>query len=42
MIVINPPWKLDETLSRLLPELLAALQTGEPGQTRWEWLAPAH
>ena len=42
MIVINPPWKLDETLNRLLPELLAALRTGEPGQIRLEWLTPAN
>lgn len=42
MIVINPPWKLDETLRRLLPELLAVLRTGAPGQTRLEWLTPAH
>lgn len=40
MIIINPPWRLDEILSRLLPELLAVLQAGEPGQTRLEWLAP--
>ena len=42
MIVINPPWKLDEMLRRLLPELLAVLRTGEPGQTRLEWLTPAN
>ncbi len=42
MILINPPWKLDETLNRLLPELLAILRTGEPGQTRLEWLTPAN
>lgn len=41
MIVINPPWKLDETLNRLLPELLAVLRAGELGQTRLEWLTPA-
>jgi 23S rRNA (adenine2030-N6)-methyltransferase len=42
MIIINPPWKLEETLHRLLPELLAVLCTGEPGRTRLEWLTPAH
>lgn len=42
MIVINPPWRLDETLNRLLPELLTVLQIREPGQTRLEWLAPAN
>ena len=42
MIVINPPWKLDEMLSRLLPELLAVLCTSAAGQTRLEWLTPAN
>ena len=41
MIIINPPWKLDETLGRLLPELLQRLRVGDHGQTRLEWLALA-
>lgn len=41
MIIVNPPWKLDETLHRLLPELLRWLRVGDEGQTRLEWLAPA-
>ena len=41
MILINPPWKLDETLGRLLPELLQRLRVGDHGQTRLEWLTPA-
>ena len=41
MIVINPPWRLDETLARLLPELLQRLRTGAQGQTRLEWLTLA-
>lgn len=41
MIVINPPWKLDETLNCLLPELLRQLRVGPTGQTRLEWLASA-
>ncbi len=41
MIIINPPWKLDDTLNRLLPELLRRLRVGEHGQTRLEWLTPA-
>jgi 23S rRNA (adenine2030-N6)-methyltransferase len=41
MIVINPPWRLDETLGRLLPELLDRLRVGDFGETRLEWLAPA-
>ena len=41
MIVVNPPWKLDETLERLLPELRQRLRAGDHGQTRLEWLTPA-
>ncbi|HUM91416.1 MAG TPA: 23S rRNA (adenine(2030)-N(6))-methyltransferase RlmJ, partial [Candidatus Competibacter sp.] len=41
MIVVNPPWKLDEALGRLLPELLRCLRVGDAGQTRLEWLARA-
>ncbi len=41
MVIINPPWRLDETLNRLLPELLQRVQVGESGQTRLEWLTPA-
>jgi 23S rRNA (adenine2030-N6)-methyltransferase len=41
MIIVNPPWRLDEALQRLLPELLRRLRVGEDGQTRLEWLAPA-
>lgn len=41
MIVINPPWKLDETLGGLLPELLQHLRVGDYGQTRLEWLTSA-
>ena len=41
MILINPPWKLDETLGRLLPELRQCLRVGDHGQTRLEWLTPA-
>ncbi|MFZ1639957.1 MAG: 23S rRNA (adenine(2030)-N(6))-methyltransferase RlmJ [Candidatus Contendobacter sp.] len=41
MILINPPWTLDGTLARLLPELLQRLRVGDHGQTRLEWLTPA-
>lgn len=41
MIVVNPPWRLDETLCRLLPELAQRLRVGDQGQTRLEWLVPA-
>jgi 23S rRNA (adenine2030-N6)-methyltransferase len=39
MLIVNPPWQLDATLQRLLPELLERLRTGAQGQTRVEWLA---
>ncbi len=41
LIIINPPWQLDQTLVHLLPELLQRLRIGEHGQTRLEWLVNA-
>ncbi len=38
MLIVNPPWQLDETLGRLLPELLRWLKVNGSGQTRLEWL----
>ncbi len=40
LILVNPPWQLDKTLTRVLPELLEILRTGPRGETRVEWLAP--
>ena len=40
MIIVNPPWQLDEKLRALLPQLLACLQPGGQGKTRVEWLVP--
>ncbi len=41
MIVVNPPWKLDETLRDLLPRLQQALQgEGREGRTNVSWLVP--
>lgn len=40
MLIVNPPWQLDETLARLLPELLGLLRRDAGGQTRVEWLEP--
>lgn len=37
MILVNPPWQLDQELERLLPLLHGALAHG--GDTRVEWLA---
>ncbi|MBL8258616.1 MAG: 23S rRNA (adenine(2030)-N(6))-methyltransferase RlmJ [Candidatus Competibacteraceae bacterium] len=41
MMLINPPWLLEQTLKRLLPELLRGLRIGDRGQVRLEWLTPA-
>lgn len=41
MLLMNPPWQLDETLSRLLPELGRRLSVGAHTRTRLEWLTPA-
>ena len=39
MVVVNPPWQLDERMRRVLPELNAAL-TPDVGRTDVEWLVP--
>jgi 23S rRNA (adenine2030-N6)-methyltransferase len=39
MIVVNPPWQLDERMRQLLPELNAALEP-EAGHTGVAWLVP--
>lgn len=41
LIIINPPWRLDQTLRHLLPELLQQLRVGKSGQIRLEWLVNA-
>ncbi len=38
LVVLNPPWKLQDELRILLPALSAAL-AGKEGQTRLDWLA---
>lgn len=40
MSIVNPPWKLEEQLRDLLPELLAALGAEKTGETRIEWTVP--
>jgi 23S rRNA (adenine2030-N6)-methyltransferase len=40
MVIINPPWGLQEILGRLLPELLERLRAGTQGETRLKWLTP--
>ena len=41
LVIVNPPWKLDETLRVLLPRLLAALEPEQSrGRTAVSWLVP--
>lgn len=40
MVVINPPWKLDETLHALLPALLEVLRQHPAGRAMTSWLVP--
>ncbi|MHB8535911.1 MAG: 23S rRNA (adenine(2030)-N(6))-methyltransferase RlmJ [Sulfuricaulis sp.] len=40
MIVVNPPWQLDETLRSLLPSLLDVLRQHPSGRTGVSWLVP--
>jgi 23S rRNA (adenine2030-N6)-methyltransferase len=40
MSIINPPWKLEEELRLLLPELLGALDMDKLGETHLEWTVP--
>lgn len=39
MLVINPPWKLDEELTARLPAIAAALAP-DSARARWRWLVP--
>jgi 23S rRNA (adenine2030-N6)-methyltransferase len=40
LIVVNPPWRLQEEVSVLLPALAEALGAGSAGATRLDWLVP--
>ena len=40
LIVVNPPWRLEEELSVLLPALSRALGAAPAGATRLDWLVP--
>jgi len=40
MVLLNPPWKLDEALAATLPSVHAALAPDGGGGTRIEWLVP--
>jgi 23S rRNA (adenine2030-N6)-methyltransferase len=40
MLVINPPWRLDEGLKILLPQLAGLLRQESDARIRLEWLVP--
>jgi 23S rRNA (adenine2030-N6)-methyltransferase len=40
MVLLNPPWKVDEELSAALPAVHAAISPSAAGGTRVEWLVP--
>lgn len=40
MSIVNPPWKLEQQLHHLLPELLAAFGAKQTGKTSLEWTVP--
>lgn len=40
LAIVNPPWRLDETLLGLLPALHAALPSAAGSGTRVDWLVP--
>lgn len=40
LLVLNPPWRVDEELRALLPSLGQSLRLDSAGGTRLEWLVP--
>ncbi|HZF26135.1 MAG TPA: 23S rRNA (adenine(2030)-N(6))-methyltransferase RlmJ [Steroidobacteraceae bacterium] len=40
MIVVNPPWKLDESLRQLLPDMWRSFGAHKGGGIRCDWLVP--
>lgn len=40
VVLLNPPWKLDEDLATTLPAVKAALAPAGGGTTRVEWIVP--
>ncbi|MEY4922837.1 MAG: hypothetical protein RLY17_1554, partial [Pseudomonadota bacterium] len=40
MIVINPPWKLEQQMNTLLPWLHKALVPSGQGHTLMKWVVP--
>jgi len=40
LVVVNPPWKLEDTLRRILPQLLDLLRQHPDARTGVSWLVP--
>ena len=40
IVIVNPPWQVDETLAALLPRLLEVLRQHRSGRTEISWLVP--
>jgi 23S rRNA (adenine2030-N6)-methyltransferase len=40
MVVINPPWLLDESIKKITPWLLSKLTPDDPGQLNVKWVVP--
>jgi 23S rRNA (adenine2030-N6)-methyltransferase len=40
LVVVNPPWKLEDTLHRILPQLLDLLRQHPAARTGVSWLVP--
>lgn len=40
LVLVNPPWQMDETLAGLLPWLAEVLAQGKGGGFRLDWLVP--
>ena len=40
MIIVNPPWRIDETIAKSLPLLLGWLKRETPGRCEVTWLVP--
>ncbi|MBI1777544.1 MAG: 23S rRNA (adenine(2030)-N(6))-methyltransferase RlmJ [Proteobacteria bacterium] len=40
LVLVNPPWRLDESLKALLPALLKSLGAARHGSVRLDWLVP--
>jgi 23S rRNA (adenine2030-N6)-methyltransferase len=40
LLLVNPPWRLDDTLRDLLPRLAVLLRQIPPGSSSVQWLVP--